>query len=166
MRRLHTGGWFIVLVGLAVAVALAVFTPRALSAAGGTDRPFKGSAVGSANFLPDPSCPLGFRSVLETSGTASHLGLASFSSNHCFALPNLITEGQGTFVAANGDELYLTYVGTCNPPDFATCITDNVVVGGTGRFANATGEFQITALITNIAPPRPVTLTWEGTLSY
>ncbi|HSC48725.1 MAG TPA: hypothetical protein VLD16_00570 [Gaiellaceae bacterium] len=153
----------LVLVTLVTTLALAAV---ALSAAGGTDRPFTGRTVGSADFLPDPSCPLGFRSVTETSGTASHLGRVSFASNHCFALPNLITQGQGKFVAANGDELYLTYTGACNPPDFATCITDNVIVGGTGRFANATGMFQITAVVTNTAPPRPVAMTWEGTLSY
>ena len=147
-------------------VAALAFSAVALSAVGGTDRPFTGSTVGLASFLPDRSCPLGFRSVTETSGTASHLGLVSFSSDHCFAPPNLITEGQGTFVAANGDELYLTYTGACNPPDFATCITDNAIVGGTGRFANATGEFQITAVVTNTAPPRPVDMTWAGTVSY
>lgn len=153
----------LVLVAVVTALASAAV---ALSAAGGTDRPFTGSTIGSASFVPDSSCPLGFRSVTETSGTASHLGLVSLSSSHCFALPNLLTQGQGTLVAANGDELYLTYAGTCNPPDFATCITDNVVVGGTGRFATATGEFQITAVITNTAPPRPVAMTWEGTLGY
>ncbi|HSB39014.1 MAG TPA: hypothetical protein VLD13_08000 [Gaiellaceae bacterium] len=153
----------LVLVAVVTALALAAV---ALSAAGGTDRPFTGSAVGSADFLPDPSCPLGFRSVADVSGTASHLGLVRFSSNHCFALPNLLTQGQGTLVAANGDELYVTYAGSCNPPDFATCVTDTVVVGGTGRFANATGEFQVTAVITNTVPPRPLAMTWEGTLSY
>lgn len=146
--------------------AALVFSAVALSATRGTDRPFRGSTIGLANFLPDPSCPLGFRSATETSGTASHLGLVSFSSNHCFAPPNLITQGQGTLVAANGDELYVTYTGTCNPPDFATCITDNVVVGGSGRFANASGEYRLTALITNTAPPRPVAMTWAGTLGY
>ena len=152
--------------GLVAVVTALAFAAVALSAAGGTDRPFTGSATGLANFVPDPSCPVGFRSVTETSGTASHLGLVSFSSNHCFALPNLITQGQGTLVAANGDELYLTYSGTCTPPDFATCNTDTVVVGGTGRFENATGEFQVTAVVTNTAPPRPIAMTWEGTLSY
>ena len=147
-------------------VAALAFSAVALSAAGGADRPFTGSTIGLADFVPDQSCPLGFRSVTETSGTASHLGLVSFSSNHCFAPPNLITQGEGTLVAANGGELYITYVGTCNPPDFATCTTDNVVVGGSGRFANATGAFQITAVVTNTAPPRPVAMTWEGTLSY
>jgi hypothetical protein len=156
----------ILLAGLIL--ALGVLLPgSARSAVGGTDRPFTGNTVGSASFVPDQSCPLGFRSVVETSGTASHLGLVSFSTDHCFAPPNLLTQGQGTFVAANGDELYLTYTGECTPPDFATCITDNVVVGGTGRFADATGAFQLTALITGIGPsPVSVVFTWKGTLSY
>jgi hypothetical protein len=161
---------------LGVAGLLAALMAFAVTAAvadtGGTDRPFTGGLVGSATFPADPSCPLAVRTVTEGSGTASHLGLVSMAASHCFALPNLMTQGEFTLVAANGDELHMTYTGTCNPPipplgGITTCIAENVIVGGTGRFVNATGEAQVTGLVTNTgAPPFPITWTWVGTLSY
>ncbi len=157
-------------IAAAALVALAVGTSAALSAAGGTDRPFTGTLAGSATFPADLSCPLGFRTVSEGSGTASHLGLVSMTSSHCSALPNLMTQGQMTLVAADGDELQMTYTGVCSPGmPVITCNADNVIVGGTGRFADATGEAQVIGLVTFAGfdvPVWPVTWTWEGTLSY
>jgi hypothetical protein len=162
------------LLGVAVLLSalMALLVAAAVAHTGGTDRPFTGKLAGSATFPDDPSCPLGFRTVSQGSGTASHLGRVSMASDHCFALPNLMTQGEFTLVAANGDELHMTYTGTCNPPipplgGITTCVADNVIVGGTGRFADATGEAEVTGLVTNTgAPPFPITWTWDGTLSY
>lgn len=156
----------------AVLLALTVAT-GALSEAGGTDRPFKGSLVGEAWTVPDSTCPLGVRTMSEGSGVASHLGSISMVSDHCFALPNLDTGGHQTIVAANGDELHMTYEGTSDPAipvpgEIITVTTEGVIVGGTGRFANATGEAHVIALVTFIGFGLrwPVTWTWEGTISY
>ena len=155
-----------------LAFALAVLSPEALSVDGAADRPFKGDLVGQAGFVDDPTCPLSFRTVSTASGTASHLGLVTMRSDHCFAPPNLITQGRMTIVAANGDELRLTYTGTCtpgtpSPGDVVTCTTRNVVVGGSGRFEDATGTANVTAHVTFVAGPSwPGTWTWEGTLGY
>jgi hypothetical protein len=145
----------------------------ALSGAGGTDRPFEGSLVGEAWWVPDSTCPLGFRTLSEGSGVASHLGSISMVSDHCFALPNLDTGGHQTFVAANGDELHMTYEGTSDPAipvpgDVITVTADVVIVGGTGRFAHATGEADLIALVmfTGLGVHWPFTWTWEGTISY
>ena len=162
------------LLGVAVLLCalVALLVTAAAADTGGTERPFTGKLAGSATFPDDPSCPLRFRTVSEGSGTASHLGRVSMTSNHCFDLPNLMTQGQFTLVAANGDELHMTYGGTCNPPipplgGITTCVANNVIVGGTGRFADATGEAEVTGLVTNTgAPPFPITWTWDGTLSY
>ena len=164
---------------LAVAVVLAALMAFLVAAAaadtGGTDRPFKGTLAGSATFPFDLNCPIGLRTVSEGSGTASHLGHVTMVSNHCTPPGNAITGGQMTLVAANGDELHITYSGTCSAPPFPpvgevlTCSTDNVIVGGTGRLADATGEAQMTADVTNAgfgAPEWPITWTWDGTLSY
>ena len=158
-------------------VALAAFGVSAAAAdTGGTNRPFEGTIAGSATFPLDATCPFtGRRTWSAASGTASHLGFVTMISNHCTPLANAITGGQMTLVAANGDELHLTYSGTCSAPPFPpvgealTCSTDNVIVGGTGRFADATGEAEITAHVTNAgfgAPEWPATWTWHGTLSY
>ena len=170
----HAGVALGVLAGLVAAFALAVLMPGALSAAGGTDRPFTGTLAGSAWAVPDTNCPLGVRTDSEASGTARHLGLISMASDHCFALPNLLTGGEMTFVAASGDELHLTYEGTADPPglpvvgQISTVDVDLLVVGGTGRFAEATGEAQMTGsvLFTGFVTQLPATWTWNGTLSY
>ena len=71
-----------------------------------------------------------------------------------------------TLVAANGDEVHLTYAGTCDPlppsvGETLTCNTDSVIVGGTGRFANATGEAQVTGVVTYAGIGVPVwPVTW------
>ena len=163
---------------LAAVVLLAALMAFVVTAAAadtrGTDRPFKGTLVGSATVAPDASCPIGLRTVSEGSGTGSHLGLVSMSSGHCTPVTNVIA-GQMTLVAANGDEVHATYSGTCEPfplppvGETITCNTENVIVGGTGRFANATGEAHMTALVTWTgfgAPLLPANWTWDGTISY
>ena len=164
---------------LGVAVLLAAFAAFGVTAAtadtGGTDRPFTGTLVGSATVAPDANCPIGLRTVSEGAGTGSHLGFVSMTSSHCTPVANEIGPGHMTLVAANGDELHMTYSGTCSAPPFPpvgetiTCTTDNAIVGSTGRFANATGEARMTGLVTWTgfgAPVLPATWTWDGTLSY
>jgi hypothetical protein len=66
--------------------------------------------------------------------------------------------GIGTFTAPNGDTLYLDYLETSNAPVFdpvtGACIScvlidegTFTVVGGTGRFAGATGGGSISAVV-------------------
>lgn len=93
---------------------------------------------------PAPGCdgPGEARAFLEGEGTATHLGHFTITLNHC-GKPNLpLSDGHGTFVAANGDLLHITYFGigglTGAPPVFG--FESRVeFVGGTGSFANATG---------------------------
>jgi hypothetical protein len=163
---------------LGAAVLLTALAAFGVTAAGaktaGTDRPFKGTLIGSAVAVPDTTCPLGFRTVSEApTGTASHLGRISMGASHCFDLPNLMTQGRMSLVAANGDELDMTYAGTCDPGipspgDLVTCSADNVIAGGTGRFVDATGEVQLTGLVEfeGFGVPWPATWTWHGTMSY
>lgn len=164
------------LLGIAVLLgALMAFVVTSANAdTGGTDRPFTGTLAGSATFPLDSTCPFtGRRTWSEASGTASHLGLVTMVSNHCTPPADVITGGQITLVAANGDELHMTYSGTLGPlPPVGGVITvhsHNVIVGGTGRFADATGEADFTALVTFAGfgvPVWPATWTWDGTLSY
>ncbi|HSC90185.1 MAG TPA: hypothetical protein VLB86_00875 [Gaiellaceae bacterium] len=158
----------------ALLVALAALAVASAAAdTGGSDRPFTGTLVGSATWLPDGSCPpVGLRTWSEGSGTASHLGLVGMSSNHCTP-PGDVISGEMTFFAANGDEVHMTYSGTCGPlPPVGgtiTCTVENVIVGGTGRFANATGEADVTGHVTWLGfgvPVMPARWTWDGTISY
>jgi hypothetical protein len=158
----------------AVAVALAL-APAALADAGGTARPFTGTAEGQVTFPVDPSCPLGVRTTWTAIGTLNHLGLAAAAGDHCADLPNLATNGQITLVAANGDRLYGTYSGTNQPgmpPPIGGTITGDTqvkITGGTGRFASAGGQLHMIAHITFEGfddPTWPAAFTWTGTLSY
>jgi hypothetical protein len=156
---------------MVLAALMALGVAAAAAGTGGTDRPFKGALTGFATVAPDPSCPIGLRTDSEGSGTASHLGRVSMTSSHCTPAPDAFT-GRMTIVAANGDELYMTYSGTSEPlPPVGGVIlapSHNVIVGGTGRFADATGEADFTALVTfaGLGVPLPITWTWDGTISY
>lgn len=60
----------------------------------------------------------------------------------------LLERGQMTFVAANGDELYVECTGQQNDaldmtdPQPMKLVGHCTITGGTGRFANATGSFE------------------------
>ena len=169
MRRAHI--FFGVAVLLVALMTLGIAAAAADS--GGTNRPFTGRLAGSATFPADPSCPFGLRTVAEGSGTARHLGFVSMTSSHCTPAADLLTGGRMTLFAANGDELQMTYSGTSGPlPPVGGLITvysHNVIVGGTGRLADATGEADFTALVTFAGfgvPVWPITWTWVGTIGY
>ena len=158
---------------LLLVALMALGVAAAAAGTGGTVRPFKGTLTGFATFLPDPSCPIGLRTNGEGSGTASHLGVVSMTSSHCTPATDLLQGGQMTLVAANGDELYMTYSGTSGPfPPVGGVIlapSHNVVVGGTGRFAHATGEADFTVFVTFAGfgvPVWPATWAWDGTIRY
>ncbi len=81
----------------------------------------------------------------------SHLGRVEISGGHCSVFPTgtdepaKILDGFGTYVAANGDSVEVTYSGeavlTAEGFDGSGTVT---IVGGTGRFTDATGEFDLT----------------------
>ena len=140
-------------------------------------KPFQGTIV----YLPsnqDLPCDCGnFQPVgtFSGSGNLSHLGLVSSKIKPCTAPifdNNFNVVGLhvgmecGSFIAANGDELYvLPY-----PYDLLfgpTGAVGNVsidIVGGTGRFSNASGNFTGTITIdgNNIATFSNI----NGTISY
>lgn len=77
-------------------------------------------------------------------GNATHLGALAFSSSHCTQMGESITisDGRAGLVAANGDILRYEYGNArFSFPDEATAcaLIDATFVGGTGRFATATG---------------------------
>jgi hypothetical protein len=131
--------------------------------------PFKASYTWRlVSEAPSPGCdgPGEARAFLEGEGTATHLGRFTITLNHC-GKPDLpLSDGHGTFVAANGDLLHITYFGvgglTGAPPvfGFESRVT---FVGGTGKFAGATGG----ATVVGTLDVRIVggTGDWEGEIS-
>lgn len=123
-------------------------------------RPFKGK--GEAQLLGDPLVGTDF----VTSGTATHLGAFTGNGFVTFSPPDAdgIIDGEGTltFIAANGDELHTTFSGTLDASSgqgTATFIFD----GGTGRFSQATGQFEAAIVQEG---PASFSFTLSGTLSY
>jgi hypothetical protein len=157
---------------LAAALFVAPMT-GALADPGGTDRPHLGKCDTAFGPLP-PTFP----AVAEISASCHfrHLGLttgmivqtidaAGPPSNG--VLPLTITDGRIAYVAANGDELHATIEGTASFNLATGAIafeTIETIVGGTGRFSNASGESFIEGHAS------AVTLTGfyvsVGTLSY
>jgi len=98
--------------------------------------PFKGSAEGAiVSATPEPG---GVRLRVLADGQATHLG--KFSREEVLLLnPNTGTaSGTIVFTAANGDQLHGTVAAQFTSP--TTVVGTYTFTGGTGRFANATGD--------------------------
>jgi hypothetical protein len=79
-------------------------------------------------------------------GTATHLGQFTAISVDRVNTTNNTATGTFNFTAANGDQLLTTTQGVENefvPPNVSKVILDARIVGGTGRFAGATGALTI-----------------------
>jgi hypothetical protein len=141
---------------VATAALAALLVPTAASSSAQETRPYK--AVCTA--VPeDPLSP-----QVRVTGTclATHLGREAFVASHTLVptgppdangmLPLAIVAGQGTHVAANGDELRSVYAGS-GRVDLATGRIEfefeGTYTGGTGRFANAAGATRIRGVVEN-----------------
>lgn len=139
-------------------------------------RPFKADIGGELFWTPDGECPItGLRTNAVGVGNATHLGKMTMTSDHC--TPPELDYGVGDMVwtAANGDEIYLDYWGTCD--DFSSlqvgevliCTVEFDVVGGTGRFddVDGSGEGYVHIVWLGItAPSMPAWWVYEGILGY
>jgi len=169
--------------GFAVLAAclLLVVTVAGSAAAHADARPFKGSVAGEVMFpfVGTEVCPEtdvwagGLRTESFASGNASHLGLVSMTTLHCTPKGDTIAGGVGTFVAANGDEVYYEYGGTAPFPGPGVTVivaeVEFVITGGTGRFANASGSGHMTAYVQFEGfedPAWAAAWVWSGTISY
>lgn len=149
---------------------------------GPVSKPFRARFLTAGQGLrPDLSCG-DFPWLLNTQvgeGVATHLGRFSVHITFCMNVADVLDDGQltegeslpyvdgiGTLVAANGDELQIEISGTVVPtehPDFDFEFRDPFqVIGGTGRFAGATGEGTTVSRV-NQAADRTLH-DWRGTL--
>jgi hypothetical protein len=102
-----------------------------------------------------------------TSGTGvgSHIGRFEYSSVDDFSQFPFVT-GTAVITAANGDQIFTAFSG--NLDDIGNGMVnvnfENIITGGTGRFADATGSF------TNAGTASLITATantnFTGTISY
>ena len=137
----------------ALALAVAGFAAQAATAA---DRPFKGSASGAIVAL-DPNTHAG---IAWYTGQATHLG--RFTRTEYFQLDGAGgISGTMAFTAANGDELYLDFTGQFLSP--TTVLGAYQFAGGTGRFRDAAGAADFTAVL---GAEGRVEVIFDGTIRY
>ncbi len=119
-------------------------------AASAVPRPMSGTC--ETTFVPPPlPLPPTFRQVDEGTCQLAHLGRATLYSDKTitFATGTQVTHAL-RLTAANGDELHATGEGRNAPagPGQVAFTATMTITGGTGRFADATGELRIAGTAT------------------
>jgi hypothetical protein len=105
------------------------------------ERPFALNGTGIGVFITDEAGNI-IGANVSGSGTATHLGLWTTAGTVRYTPDEngvIRSSGEATISAANGDKLEVVIQGTLDPVAF----TDHGVfrfVGGTGRFAGASGS--------------------------
>lgn len=120
--------------------------------------PLKGSFEGTQAIVP-PNQVNG-----TATGTGTHLGQFVVAFPHTVDFATRTGTGTYTFTAADGDTLIASFQGQAQgAPPMVSIVEHATVIGGTGRFAGATGAF--TAQRTFNQTTGVTTGSFEGTLS-
>ena len=157
----------------APASPVAATAPTAAFAAASTSRtavPMQAELSGTAWI--DFNNPLGctvtpFTIVAAGTGQWSHMGAVEMTSRHCITGTNAQGEpvfaGTAVYRAANGDQLHSSYTGTMHQAAGASTPMDGpfAITGGTGRFADASGNGTWSAEVTMNSPAGPWPTTWH-----
>jgi hypothetical protein len=113
--------------------------------------PFKGRFAGDVTVTGAP--PI-LSADVEGGGTATHLGRITVDIPHCVDVRTRTAAGYYEFTAANGDTVYAKFTGTATPtatPGVLYIEETATILGGTGRFAGATGSFTSERLYDTVA---------------
>lgn len=114
-----------------------------LSKSATVERPWKGTCDVDAQFID--------ATTLLITGTCrlAHLGRTSVSAIQEIVLgPTIGYTNSATYTAANGDQLLTTNVGTATPTATGLILSGTeTAVGGTGRFANASGTAALNGFV-------------------
>lgn len=125
--------------------ALLLATALAEPAAAQVNVPLRGT-VQTAEVLDITGFPTAVTSTGVGAGTATHLGKFTVSWKVVvdFTTPGGVATGPGVYTAANGDKLFTNLAGKGFPtddPNVVFIVEEQTIVGGTGRFAGASGVF-------------------------
>jgi hypothetical protein len=148
-----------------VVLAMLFTLGLAHAAPAGDQVPFKGTLAGTYTRTGD--FPF-FHLEPRGTGQATQLGQFSFYIPHDVNLLLTPPGGTGTFEfsAADGDTIYGTFTTQATPtatPNVIHGMEHMTIAGGTGRFANATGNFTVDRLIDTAG--FTTTGSFEGTIS-
>ena len=104
--------------------------------------------------------------LVDATGNATQLGRFSLAIPHKVNLKTRTAIGSYEFTAANGDTLFADFTGIATPtavPGVLYIEETATIIGGTGRFAGATGSFLSERLYDRVAG---TTIgSFEGTIS-
>lgn len=109
----------------------------------GTQLPFRGSFTGAEQGVVAPPNLL-IQGTGE--GNATHLGRFTLTLADVVNMATTTSTGTFNLTAANGDQLFTTTLGEedqFTPPNISHVTFVATIVGGTGRFAGATGTFIV-----------------------
>jgi hypothetical protein len=173
MKRMHHKCGAKTLLVLGLLLTLLVLALSVPAGAAKKSRPFKGTMYGAITYVPDPSSPPFYMDTISNAtGTLSHMGSSVLYGQH---VSNFQYNGDMTLTAANGDTIQLAYSYTGNAVPPATIgvwydmVNDVTVLGGTGRFHNATGDVGMTVSLQFMGletPEWPAIYRFSGTLKY
>ena len=148
-----------------LAAVLAALTLSGLATAG-QQVPFKGrsSGVVMPTECPGPNQEC---TIVDGEGEATHLGHFTVTEHVVADLVADTVTGSWMLTAANGDVIFVTFVGFGIDPTHGG--GNMTIVGGTGRFQGATGHYR--QLITFSGPPGTLhgvsyADVLEGTISF
>jgi hypothetical protein len=130
--------WWVVTIASALVAVMAL---PASAAPGGSDRPFQARLVGEVTFDWTGGSASGCTIIAtntHATGNATHMGRVEAVWSHCPAEVDYVGDGRMTLKAANGDLLYGYY--DYFEVEGAPMLTPIALDGGTGRFADASGE--------------------------
>lgn len=137
------------------------------------ERPFALNGQGVAAFIKDEAGNV-IGADVTSSSNATHLGLCTTVGRVNYTPANdpehpgrVLSSGSGIITAANGDTLLIEFNGVLDPPESGPTAIDRPVfrfVGGTGRFANASGIAQAVVVV-NLATGA-FELTMVGDIDY
>jgi hypothetical protein len=126
-------------------------------AKGGAELPFKGTYDGLETVAASS------QHHLDATGNATHLGRFTVSAEWMIGSNGGI--GTSTWTAPNGDELHTSFTRSGVPaPPTITFTEIHHITGGTGRFADASGDFTVVQT-RGLVMPYNNSATFDGTIS-
>jgi len=161
--------------GFLLACLAAVFISAPNHASARDQVPFNGVVAGYNNPPSGTECEpiISVVNFGHANQLGAFTGTAEFFPRPCEPRPDLCANNipyTGTFdwFAANGDEIYGTFEGYLCPTE-TPGIYDNhetaEITGGTGRFVNATGHFELGGQLDFTTNPPSFVLPWQGVIS-
>ena len=138
---------------------------RAVAQHSATSVPLKGSCALTFTGPAIPRPPI-IHQIDTGTCHLTHMGLTEFYGEQDINVVNGTQSGWRTLTAANGDKLYLTHVGTSAPagPGLISFVAQFTIVGGTGRFAGATGSGLGTGIAT--LATHSTSVTFDAVIDY